>query len=445
MLESADRAKVDKYLRTLTEQPARGGGTRHGLRVQDRHEQPEYGWTTWGSLIPSWTFDEGPAQLGKQFASLLIPTIDSVRCEYNIACRSRASAASSWWVVRVPPRPRSSCRCSTRQPAHAHLQEDVLLAGDHALHLSAADRVVGREAPGQDLWAAQQQEDVLLHRRHLDAAHQRLGRPDHARDHPPDGRGAGFYNLDKPGEFKGIVDVLILGAMLHPGAGKNDIPNRAKRHFHVMNVTLPSTASINQIFGAMGQSFFSHSADAAIKEMSQELVAMTISIWDRVKTKLLPTPAKFHYLFNLRDLSRVFQGIFAIDVTTTLDSSFTLLALWKHECDARLLGQARRPQGQDVVRQGNLRRARAVFRQVWRRHREAQGAGADLLCRLHARRRRGPRDRRAARRRPRSTSRCRPRSSTTRAPRANSTWRNSTRRTSCCAWSSSSSTTLWST
>merc|ERR1719393_917358 len=139
----------------------------------------------------------------------------------------------------------------------------------------------------------------------------------------------GFYNLDKPGEFKFIVDLLVLGAMLHPGAGKNDIPNRAKRHFHVMNVTLPSVASINQIFGAMGNQFFAHSSDPAIKEMSENLVSMTIAIWDRVKTKMLPTPAKFHYLFNLRDLSRVFQGIFAIDVLTTLDSAYTLFALWK--------------------------------------------------------------------------------------------------------------------
>lgn len=67
-------------------------------------------------------------------------------------------------------------------------------------------------------------------------------------------------------------------------------------------------------------------------ELSRSLVPMTIAIWEKVKTKMLPTPAKFHYLFNLRDLSRVFQGIFAVDVVETLTSSFNLLALWKHEC-----------------------------------------------------------------------------------------------------------------
>ena len=142
----------------------------------------------------------------------------------------------------------------------------------------------------------------------------------------------GFYNLDKPGEYKFIVDLIFMAAMLHPGGGKNDIPNRAKRHFHVMNVTLPSVASINQIFGAMGEAKFAESGLPAVQELSRSLVPMTIAIWEKVKTKMLPTPAKFHYLFNLRDLSRVFQGIFAVDVSATLTDSFTLLALWKHEC-----------------------------------------------------------------------------------------------------------------
>ena len=34
----------------------------------------------------------------------------------------------------------------------------------------------------------------------------------------------GMYNLDKPGEFKGIVDVLILGAMLTRAAARTTSP-----------------------------------------------------------------------------------------------------------------------------------------------------------------------------------------------------------------------------
>lgn len=36
---------------------------------------------------------------------------------------------------------------------------------------------------------------------------------------------------------------------------------------------------------------------------------MTITLWNKIQAKMLPTPAKFHYLFNMRELSKVFQGI----------------------------------------------------------------------------------------------------------------------------------------
>ena len=57
---------------------------------------------------------------------------------------------------------------------------------------------------------------------------------------------------------------------------------------------------------------------------------------------MLPTPAKFHYVFNIRELSRVFQGVLLCPDETLLtggivqestDVAINMLKLWKHECD----------------------------------------------------------------------------------------------------------------
>ena len=160
--------------------------------------------------------------------------------------------------------------------------------------------------------------------------------------------GVYFLDSDKRGDFKVCEDLLYVGAMQQPGGGRNDIPNRLKRQFFMFNMVAPSIVSINDIYGNMiATRFASSKFTSSATATAGMLTAATIAVWDRMKAKMLPTPAKFHYVFNMRDLSRVFQGVLLCAKDTVLtggaqvdaglmakvEPSAFFVALWRHECE----------------------------------------------------------------------------------------------------------------
>tara|TARA_B100000795_G_C22806619_1_gene445355 strand:- start:150 stop:14669 length:14520 start_codon:yes stop_codon:yes gene_type:complete len=154
-----------------------------------------------------------------------------------------------------------------------------------------------------------------------------------------------FLDKDKRGDMKICEDLVFLAAMTHPGGGRSDIPSRLKRHFMVLNMTPPSIESINDIYGQILRGRFrSHPAGKGEGSVVSKLTSSTIDLWKLTRSKLKSTPAKFHYNFTMRDLSRIFQGVVRIsdDATvidtgdarrTMLKAGVVLIRVLRHECE----------------------------------------------------------------------------------------------------------------
>jgi dynein heavy chain len=142
--------------------------------------------------------------------------------------------------------------------------------------------------------------------------------------------GKGWYDR-KGWEFRNLVDMVYLCAMGPPGAGKNDITDRYSSAFNLIFVTPFDDESLARIFQTSVAKFFATMARDVAGSVPA-LVGATLDIYNMVSKEMLPTPAKSHYTFNMRDVSKVFQGV-CVCSRESLPKIDDLVRCWVHESE----------------------------------------------------------------------------------------------------------------
>lgn len=346
LLESDDRLKFDQFLRGLDSNKSMPK-VKEGETIYEYYVNPiSLEWEKWSP--PSWDYPQGDVL---NFSNLLVPTMDSTRAMYVTEIIHKQGGP----VLIV----------GAEGTAKTSVQVMFLNRQDPFKMLTKRINFSSATTPGMAQYS-------------IEAELDKRGGKNYG---PPNGKKmtiflddvsmpevnkwgdqptlelvrlaieyGGFYFLDKDkrGDFKSCEDLQYIAAMQHPGGGKNDIPNRLKRIFFIFNLVLPSITSINDIYGQMLNGRFQGSDfDQATIENAKKLTNATIQLWKTMKAKMLPTPSKFHYFFNMRDLSRVFQGILLTPKSSIIEGgirqhdgklknsspSNMLIGIWKHECD----------------------------------------------------------------------------------------------------------------
>ena len=128
-----------------------------------------------------------------------------------------------------------------------------------------------------------------------------------------------------------VIKSCIFVAAMNPTAGSFHVNPRLQRHFWTCSITFPESTSLFTIFNCFLQKHFS-SFKTSISELVPTIIKTTIGLHADVERNFRKTAINFHYQFNVRHLTNIFQGILAAQEKSIKEPD-NLVRLWTHECE----------------------------------------------------------------------------------------------------------------
>jgi dynein heavy chain len=142
------------------------------------------------------------------------------------------------------------------------------------------------------------------------------------------GRGS-LYDRGKDLNLKILEDLNYIAAMGPPGGGRNNVDPRFVALFNVYNLTPPTADVLRHIYSSILITRYAEFPEP-VKEVAAKFTEATLTLFGSILEKLPPTPSKFHYIFNLRDLSRVYEGL-CLATPDKFARPQNIVRLWRNE------------------------------------------------------------------------------------------------------------------
>ncbi|XP_049782826.1 dynein axonemal heavy chain 7-like [Schistocerca cancellata] len=139
-----------------------------------------------------------------------------------------------------------------------------------------------------------------------------------------------WYDLRTGGKIF-LQNILFFAAMRLPAGIHQCVTKRLLHHLNVYFMNNFSDETVTKIFSSTLMTNLKKNGFAAdVMSTVQNIVQATLSVYTSVMKTLRPTPANSHYIFNLRDFSRVIQGCSLIRKESADNKQF-FTRLWVHE------------------------------------------------------------------------------------------------------------------